>query len=47
VEFQSFIFGEILADFDSFGLIWAEFVVSTVTESMPEARLKFSKPHIS
>jgi succinate-acetate transporter protein len=45
VEFQSFIFGQILANFGSFGLFWAEFAAFTVAESMPELGLKSSKPH--
>jgi hypothetical protein len=40
VEFQSFIFGQISADFGSFGQFWAEFAALTVAESMPEERLK-------
>jgi hypothetical protein len=44
-EFQSFIFGQILADFGSFGQIWADFPAFTVAESMPELGLKSSKPH--
>jgi hypothetical protein len=39
------MFGQILANFGSFGQIWAEFAAFTVAESMPELRLKFSKPH--
>jgi succinate-acetate transporter protein len=39
-EFQSFVFGQILADFGSFGQFWAEFAALTVAESMPEERLK-------
>jgi hypothetical protein len=35
-EFQSFIFGQILADFGSFGQFWADFAALTVTDSMPE-----------
>jgi hypothetical protein len=45
VEFQSFIFGKILANFGSFGQIWAEFAAFTVAESMPEFGLKSSKSH--
>jgi hypothetical protein len=44
-EFQSFIFGQILADFGSFGQFWADFPAFTVAESMPELGLKSSKPH--
>jgi succinate-acetate transporter protein len=40
VEFQSFVFGQILADFGSFGQFWAKFAALTVAESMPEERLK-------
>jgi succinate-acetate transporter protein len=36
VEFQSFIFGQILANFGSFGQFWAEFAAFIVAESMPE-----------
>jgi succinate-acetate transporter protein len=45
VEFQSFDFGQILADFGSFGQFWAEFAALTVAESLPKARLKSLKPH--
>jgi hypothetical protein len=45
VEFQSFVFGQILANFGSFGQIWAEFAAFTVAESMPKLGLKYSKPH--
>jgi hypothetical protein len=37
VVFQSFIYGQ----------FWAEIAALTVAESMPEARLKSSKPHNS
>jgi hypothetical protein len=40
VEFQSFVFWQIWADFGSFGQFWAEFAALTVAESMPEERLK-------
>jgi hypothetical protein len=40
VEFQSFVFVQIWADFGSFGQFWAEFAALTVAESLPEARLK-------
>jgi hypothetical protein len=40
VEFQSFVFRHILADFGSFGQFWAEFAALIVVESLPEARLK-------
>jgi hypothetical protein len=36
---------QILADFGSFGQIWADFPAFTVAESMPELGLKSSKPH--
>ena len=45
VEFQSFAFRQIWADFGSFGQFWAEIAAFTVAESMPELGLKFSKPH--
>jgi hypothetical protein len=45
VEFQSFIFGQILANFGSFGQFWAEFAAFTMAESMPKLGLKSSKPH--
>jgi hypothetical protein len=45
VEFQSFFFGQILANFGSFGQIWAEFAAFKVAESMPELGLKSSNPH--
>jgi hypothetical protein len=31
----------------NFGQIWVEFAALTVVESMPKARLKYSKPHNS
>jgi hypothetical protein len=40
VVFQSFVFGQILANFGSFGQIWADFATFTVAESMPELGLK-------
>jgi hypothetical protein len=40
VEFQSFDFRQIWADFVSFGQFWAEFAALTVAESLPETRLK-------
>jgi hypothetical protein len=45
VEFQSFIIGQILANFGSFGQFWAKFAAFTVAKSMPEFGLKSSKPH--
>jgi hypothetical protein len=44
VEFQSFVFGQILA---VFGQFWAEFAALTVAESLPKVWLKSLKPHIS
>jgi hypothetical protein len=40
VEFQSFIFGHILANLGSFGQFWADFVALTVADSMPQLGLK-------
>jgi hypothetical protein len=40
VEFQSFIFGQILANFSSFGPIWADFSALVVADSMPALWLK-------
>jgi hypothetical protein len=45
VEFQSFVFGQILANFGSFGQFWAEFAAMAVADSMPELWLKSFKPH--
>jgi hypothetical protein len=49
VEFQSFVFGQILANFGSFGQIlsrfWADFCALAVADSMPEVWLKSLKPH--
>jgi hypothetical protein len=45
VVFQSFIYGQILANFGSFGQFWADFLAFTVVESMPKLRLESSKPH--
>jgi succinate-acetate transporter protein len=45
VEFQSFVFGQILANFGSFGQFWAEFAALAVADSMPEVWLKSLKPH--
>jgi hypothetical protein len=57
VEFQSFTFGLILADFgrfwqfwavlDSFGQFWAEIAAFTVAESLPKVWLKSLKLHNS
>jgi hypothetical protein len=40
VVFQSFIFGQILANFGTFGQIWANFATLTMVDSMPKLRLK-------
>jgi hypothetical protein len=40
-------FWQILAVLGNFGQIWVEFAALTVVESMPKARLKYSKPHNS
>jgi succinate-acetate transporter protein len=45
VVFQSFVFGQVLANFGSFGQFWADFVALIVAKSMPELGLKSSKPH--
>jgi hypothetical protein len=34
-EFQSFIFGQILANLGSFGQFWADFAALTMADSMP------------
>jgi hypothetical protein len=39
VEFQSFVFGQILSNFGSFGQFLADFAALAVADSMPEARL--------
>jgi hypothetical protein len=44
-EFQSFIFGQILANFGNFGQFWADFAALTVANSMPQLGLKSLKPH--
>jgi hypothetical protein len=44
-EFQSFIFGQILANFGNFGQFWADFAALTVANSMPQHGLKSLKPH--
>jgi hypothetical protein len=43
VVFQSFVFGQILANFGSFGQFWADFAV--LADSMPKVWLKILKPH--
>jgi succinate-acetate transporter protein len=45
VAFQSFVFGQILANFGSFGQFWAEFAALAVADCMPELWLKSLKPH--
>jgi hypothetical protein len=35
VEFQSFIFGQILTNFGSFGQFWSDFAALTVADSAP------------
>jgi hypothetical protein len=47
VEFQSFDFRQILADFGSFGQFGAEIAPFTVAESLPKVWLKSLKPHNS
>jgi hypothetical protein len=47
VVFQSFVFGQILANFGSFGRFGAEFAALTMAENMLKARLKSSKLHSS
>jgi hypothetical protein len=44
VQFRSFIFGQILANYGSFGQIWAEFAPFIVAKNMPKLGLKSSKP---
>jgi hypothetical protein len=46
VEFQSFVFGPIWADFGSFGQFRVEFAALTVAESLPEVWLKSLNPII-
>jgi succinate-acetate transporter protein len=38
------VFGQILADFGSFGQFWANFAILAVVDSMPKLRLKSLKP---
>jgi hypothetical protein len=47
VEFQSFVFKQILADYGSFGQFWAEIAVLTVAGSLPKVWLKSLKTHNS
>jgi hypothetical protein len=39
VEFQSFVFGQILTNFGCFGLFWAGFDALAVADSMPKDHL--------
>jgi hypothetical protein len=45
VAFQSFVFGQILANLGSFGRIWAEFAAMVVADCMPELWLKSLKAY--
>jgi hypothetical protein len=47
VEFQSFVFRQILAILGSFGQSWEEIAAFTVAESLPKVWLKSLKPHNS
>jgi hypothetical protein len=47
VEFQSFVFKEIWADFGNLGQFWAEFAALMVAESLLEVWLKSLKLHNS
>jgi hypothetical protein len=38
VVFQSFVFGQILTDFGSFGQFWVEFTALTMAESMLQSK---------
>jgi hypothetical protein len=40
VEFQSFVFGQILANLGNFGQFWADFAALAVTNSMLKDHLK-------
>jgi hypothetical protein len=42
---SKFVYGQILANFGSFGLFWAEFATLAVADCMPELWLKSLKPH--
>jgi hypothetical protein len=42
-EFQSFIFGQILANWAVLGRFWADFAALTVADSMPQLGLKLLK----
>jgi hypothetical protein len=44
VTFQSFVYGQILADFGQF---WAKIAALTVAEGLPKVWLKSSKSHNS
>jgi hypothetical protein len=39
------VFGQILANFGSFGQIWVDFASLAMADSMPKLRLKSLKPH--
>jgi succinate-acetate transporter protein len=43
--FQSFVFGQILANFSSFGQFWADFAALAVANIMPKVWLKSLKPY--
>jgi hypothetical protein len=45
VVIQSFVFGQILANFGNFGQFWADFVALIVVESMSKLGLKSLKPY--
>jgi hypothetical protein len=45
VVFQSFVFGQILANFGCFGQFWADFAALAVADSMPKVWLKSLKSH--
>jgi hypothetical protein len=45
VVFQSFFYGQILANFGSFGQFWVEFAALAVANCMPKLWLKSLKPH--
>jgi hypothetical protein len=40
VVFQSFVFGQILANFGNFGQFWADFAALAVADCMPKDHLK-------
>jgi hypothetical protein len=39
VVFQSFVFGQILANLGSFGQFWSDFAIEAVANSMPKLGL--------